>query len=168
MLFAFRLKHIGCWKQMQTVKREVKNKAMAFLHENNIDLELESFNDDDEDEDERCHGLFIRRTRSYSTRTDTKSSRLSARETTDTNGVNQAIACALKSTPKVFQYIQKHLQYIPPSIKHLAACQTIRELDLHGNELKILPNEIDCLQAVEICNLGKNFVLVIDRIVIVM
>ena len=133
---------------------------MPLLHESNIDLELQSFDDDDEDDDEHCQGLLIRRTRSYTTRTDTKT-RLSARQITDTNGVNQAIACALKSNPKAFHYTQKHLQYVPPSIQHLAACDNLREFDLHGNELKILPKEIESLQSVELCNLGENLALVL-------
>lgn len=132
---------------------------MPLFHESNIDLELQSFDDDDEDIDERCQGLLIRRTRSYTTRTDTKApvkTRLSARETTDTTSVNQAIACALKSNPKAFHYTQKHLQFVPPSIQHLAACEALREFDLHGNELKLLPKEIQCLKSVELCNLGEN------------
>lgn len=133
---------------------------MPLLQENNIDFELESFNDDDyDDDDERCHGLLIRRTRSYTTRTDNNSSaktKLSARQITDTAGVNKAIACALKSSPKAFYYTQKQLQYLPSSIKHLAVCDAIRELDLHGNHLKVLPDEIESLQSVEICNLGES------------
>ena len=124
---------------------------MPLLHENNIDFELD---DEDEEEDERCQGLLIRRTTSYSTRTD-KSVKLSARQRSDAIGVNQAIACALKSTPKAFHYTQKHIEYLPPSIEHLAVCETIRELDLQGNHLKTLPNEIANLKSIEICNLGK-------------
>jgi hypothetical protein len=135
---------------------------MPLLHESNIEFELENFNDDDDDddyeEDERCHGLLIRRKTSYSTRTDKSSSlktKLSFRQRSDTIGVNQAIACTLKSHPKSFHYTQKHLQYLPPSIKYLQVCDTIRELDLHGNELKLLPNEIKALKSIEICNLGE-------------
>jgi len=133
---------------------------MPLLHESNVEFKFENFDDDDDDDDEeeeRCHGLLIRRKISYSTQTDKSSSKtkLSARQVSDTIGVNQAIACALKSHPKVFHYTQKHLQYLPPTIKHLQVCDTIRELDLHGNELKLLPNEIEVLKSIEICNLGK-------------
>ncbi len=136
---------------------EKNNNTMPLLHESNIDYELDNFNDEDDDDEERYHGLLIRRTRSYSTRTDKSSSKttLSARQTSDTVGVNQAIACALKSTPKAFHYTQKNLQYLPPSIKHLEVCDTLRELDLHGNQLKSLPDEIENLKSVETCNLGE-------------
>ncbi len=144
-------------KEMQTIRKEKNNSPMPLLHENNTDFELKNSNDDD---DERYHGLVIRRTTSYSTRTD-ESTKLSARQTSDIIGVNQAIACALKSTPKAFHYTQKHLQYLPPSIQHLAVCETIRELDLHGNQLKTLPNEIQSLKSIEICNLGKEISLFI-------
>jgi Leucine-rich repeat (LRR) protein len=133
---------------MQTIRVKKNNIVMPVLHENNIDFELEDF------DDERCQGLLIRQTTSYSTRTD-KPVKLSARQTSDMIAVNQAIACALKSTPKAFHYAQKHLQYLPPSIQHLAVCETIRELDLQGNHLKILPDEIGNLKSIEICNLGK-------------
>ena len=127
---------------------------MPLLHENNNDFELETFDDDDDDD------LVIRRTTSYSTRTDHSSikSKLSARQTSETINVNQAIACALKSRPKSFHYTQKRLQNLPPSIKHLEVCDTIREFDLHGNQLRTLPNEIEYLKFIEFCNLGKmNF-----------
>ncbi len=154
--------HIDRKKATQTVKKkeEKNNNTMPLLHESNVEFKFENFDDDDDDdeeEEERCHGLLIRRKISYSTQTDKSSSKtkLSARQISDTIAVNQAIACALKSHPKAFHYIQKHLQYLPPSIKHLQVCNAIRELDLHGNELKSLPNEIKALKFIEICNLGK-------------
>ncbi|CAF1151333.1 unnamed protein product [Adineta steineri] len=122
---------------------------MPVLHENNNDLESEDFDDDDEP----SQGLVIRRTTSYSIRPDNKLSKSSNRETLETIGVNQAIACALKSHPKAFHYTQKQLQYLPSSIKYLIKCKNIRELDLHGNQLKSLPDEIENLKSVEICNL---------------
>jgi len=133
---------------------------MPLLHKSNIEFELEDFNDDDDDDDEeRCHGLLIRRTTSYSTPTDrslsSSNTKISARQRSETISVNQAIACALKSHPKAFHYTQKNLQYLPSSIKHLEVCDTIRELDLHGNQLKSLPNEIGNLKSIEICNLGE-------------
>ncbi len=144
--------------EMQTIREKKNNNiAMPLLHENNIDFDLEN-SDEDDDEDERCQGLLIRRTTSYSNQTD-KFAKLSARQRSDAIGVNQAIACALKSTPKAFHYTQKHIQYLPPSIGHLVVCQTIRELDLQGNHLKTLPNEIGNLKSIEICNLGKMILL---------
>ncbi|CAF3761678.1 unnamed protein product [Adineta steineri] len=127
---------------------------MPVLHENNNDLESEDF--DDDDDDEPSQGLVIRRTTSYSIRPDNKLSKSSNRETLETIGVNQAIACALKSHPKAFHYTQKQLQYLPSSIKYLIKCKNIRELDLHGNQLKSLPDEIENLKSVEICNLANN------------
>jgi Leucine-rich repeat (LRR) protein len=128
---------------------------MPLLHESNIAFDLESLNDE---EDERCHGLLIRRTTSYATSTNRSSTKtkLSSRQSSDTINVDQAIACALKSHPKSFHYTQKHLQYLPPSIEHLAVCETIREFDLHGNKLKSLPDEIEKLKSIETCNLGKR------------
>ncbi len=159
-MFAITTIQIDCKKEMQTVKRKENNNTMPLLHESNTEFESENFNDDDDDDDdvdERCQGLFIRRTTSYSTRTSKSSTKikLSARETSETIGVNQAIACALKSHPKAFHYTQKQLQYLPPSIKYLVKCNNIRELDLHGNQLKSLPDEIENLKSIEICNLGK-------------
>lgn len=132
-----------------------------FLDENNMAFELENFCDndyyDDDDDDERCHGLLIRQKTSYSTRSEKPSPKaaLSARQQNDTVKVEQAIACALKGNPKIFQFAQKKIQYIPPSIKHLAVCDALCELDLHGNQLKDLPNEIEKLKSIETCNLGK-------------
>ena len=132
---------------MQTVKKRESNNnnnnnTMALLHENNTEFELEDSSDEDHADDARCQGLIIRRTTSYSTRTNKSSakSKLSPRETLETIAVNQAIACALKSPPKAFYYTQKQLQYLPPSIKYLGKCRNIRELDLHGNQLKSLPD----------------------------
>jgi Leucine-rich repeat (LRR) protein len=126
---------------------------MPLLHESNNEYELDNFSDDDDDD----NSLVLRRTTSYSTRTNKSPSniKLSARQTSDAIGVNQAIACALKSHPKAFHYTQKHIQYLPPSIQNLTVCHNIRELDLHGNQLKSLPNEIEKLKSIEICNLGK-------------
>ncbi|CAF1202711.1 unnamed protein product [Rotaria sp. Silwood1] len=134
---------------------------MPLLYDNNMNFELENFNDDDDDDDdydEHCHGLLIRRKTSYTTRVNKSSSKakLSARQQSETIYVDQAIACALKSRSKAFHYTQKNLQYLPPSIQHLAVCDCLRELDLHGNQLKFLPNEVEKLKSVEICNLGNN------------
>ncbi|UJR30468.1 hypothetical protein I4U23_018001 [Adineta vaga] len=132
---------------------------MSLLQENNFDdFDLADFSDD-----ERCQGLIIRRKTSYSTRTG--KSKLSVRETSDTNAVNQAIACALKARPKAFHYTQKQLQYLPPSIKYLSKWNTLHELDLHGNQLKSLPDEIAELKWIEICNLGNNHFETIPLIV---
>jgi len=156
-LYAITTIQIDYKKEMQTVKKKENNNMMPLLHESNTEFESENFNDDDDDDDERCQGLFIRRTTSYSTRTDKSpiKTKLSARETSETIAVNQAIACALKSHPKAFHYTQKQLQYLPPSIKYLVKCNNIRELDLHGNQLKSLPDEIENLKLIEICNLGE-------------
>ncbi|CAF3440576.1 unnamed protein product [Rotaria socialis] len=134
---------------------------MPLLNENNMELELENFYDEDDyadDDYERFHGLLIRRKTSYSTQTAKSSSKakLSARQQTDTIQVDRAIACALKAHPKTFKFTQKGLQYLPPSIKHLSVCDGLRELDLYGNQLKALPDEIGKLKYVEICNLGNN------------
>ena len=119
---------------------------MPFTPENSVEFDFEYFNDDDDDDS----SLVIKRTRSYSTRTDKYSSKtkLSARQTTDTASVNQAIACALKSRSKAFHYTQKHLQYLPPSIKHLELCDSLQEFDLHANELQNLPDEISYLKSI--------------------
>jgi hypothetical protein len=145
---------IDCKKETQTVKKK-NNSAMPLLHGSNIEFGSDNFNDDDDDEYD--HDLVIRRTTSYSTRIGKSASKtkLSARQTSDSIGVDQAIACALKSRPKAFHYTQKHLQYLPPSIQHLAVCDSIRELDLHGNQLKSLPNEIEKFKSIEICDLGE-------------
>ena len=135
---------------------------MPLLRGTKTQFKLGNFNDDIDydyvDEyDEANHGLVIRGSKSYSTRTDKSFAKrtVSARETSDTASVNQAIACALKSRPKIFYFTQKNLQYLPPSIQHLQACDTIRELDLHGNKLKSLPKELEGLKSIEVCNLGK-------------
>ncbi|CAF0893967.1 unnamed protein product [Adineta ricciae] len=115
---------------------------------------LQENSSDDFEDDEQCQGLIIRRTRSYSTRTG--QSKLTPRETSDANAVDQAIACALKSRIKAFHYTQKQLQFLPPSIKHLSKWNTLRELDLHGNQLKSLPDEVGHLKFIEVCNLSNN------------
>lgn len=53
MLFGIQQNRIDCRKYMQTVKREDKNQAIAFLCKNNIHLESESYNDDE-------HGVIQR------------------------------------------------------------------------------------------------------------
>ena len=103
--------------------------------------------DRDTNELEIADDLVLRRTTSYS---------ILASESSASVAVNQAIACALKSRPKAFHYAQKHLRSLPPSIGHLSACKTLRELDLFGNELHSLPDEIEKLTFIEICNLGNN------------
>lgn len=115
---------------------------------------LQENSSDDFEDDEQCQGLIIRRTRSYSTRTG--QSKLTPREIADRNAVDQAIACALKSRIKAFHYTQKQLQFLPPSIKYLSKWNTLRELDLHGNQLKSLPDEVGHLKFIEICNLSKQ------------
>ena len=137
---------------------------MPLLHQSYMELELQSLKDgdtydhnDNEHDDECNRSLVIRHTANYSTRLGKLSSdtKLTARQKTETKSVDQAIACALKSRPKAFHYTQKKLQYLPPSIQHLAVYDTLIELDLHGNQLKSLPNEIEKLKLIEICNLGK-------------
>ena len=130
---------------------------MPLSNERNMNFTLDPF-DEDEEEDERFNGLLVRRTTSYSIakKKSAAPTKLSARESSDTIAVDQAIACALKSRPKVFQYTQKHLQHLSPSIACLAICRNLRELDLSGNELQSLPEEIERLRFIETCNLGEN------------
>ena len=77
---------------------------------------------------------------------------------TTTSPVDQAVACALKSHPKVFQYTKKHAKFLPPSIGHLSVCENLRELDFSGNELESLPDDLQRLVSVISCNLGKRIV----------
>lgn len=122
-----------------TVAREEKNNnAMPRSYRSYIDL------DDDEEEEDMIDELAVRRSTSYSI------------SKTPTSGVDQAVACALKSHPKVFQYTQKHIKSIPPSIGHLSICANLRELDFSGNELQSLPDEIQQLVSVVTCNLGRT------------
>jgi Leucine-rich repeat (LRR) protein len=102
-----------------------------------------------DDDDEYSNGLLVRRTTSYSIGKQTAT-------TSATAAVDRAIACALKSRSKVFRYTQKQLTCLPSSIGHLSLCTYLRELDLASNQLRSLPNEIERLPSIVICNLGRK------------
>lgn len=113
------------------------------------DLESESAFDEIYDDEPLC----VRHSTSYSIKKP-NNSKLSARQTIDTVAVDRAIARALKSRPKTFEFRHKHLKYLPPSISHLSVCSNLREFDISSNELQSLPDEIAQITSIESINLG--------------
>ncbi|CAF0754347.1 unnamed protein product [Didymodactylos carnosus] len=121
---------------------------------------------DGEDEEDDYYAKFKFSTSSYvssssapsqKTKTDNSTATKTVRQQTShgQSALDSAIICALKSHPKTFRFTQKKLTEVSNTIQHLSICQ-IRELDLYGNYLTELPNEIQLLQSIESCNLGHN------------